>query len=443
MKSRKIATWLLSILCLGALSLGVACGDNSVQNESGVFNGENTQSSVDGGQEQLTEIEQVYAQYVMYVSEKNQTPLSYEEWLASIKGEKGDKGDQGLQGEKGDKGDQGEAGVGIEKVEFDNKGNFLVTFTDGTTQTVPMPKVEGGGEETVQEGTSGLHYMRIPGKDEYRVVSLGMADDTDIVIASTYKGLPVTEIGDEAFYKGGADTNLWKHLISSITLPDTITHIGENAFYKCEYLTELVFPDSVTSIGYGAFDGCDGLTEVVIPNSVTSIGDYAFAYCDNLTEVVIGDSVTSIGSNTFYHTNRLEKIVCPTTALAAIPTTVTRVILTSGKSISNHAFEYCVYLTEVIIPNSVTSIGSYAFYGCSSLTEVVIPNSVTSIGESAFENCFALKQIVISQSVEEVARYAFRGCSSLTIYCEVESKPDSWNRYWNESCHVVWGYKGE
>ena len=225
MKSKKGAVWLLSILCVGALSLGVACGENSAQN-----------GGSSGGQAQPTEIEAVYAQYVSYVSAQNQTPLSYEEWLATIKGEKG------------------EPGVGIEKVECDKDGNLVITLTDGSTQTVAMPEKENGGEETIQEGTAGLHYMRIPGKNEYRVVSLGMAEDTDIVIPATYKGLPVTEIGDKAFYKlDNIKGNQWGNLILSVTLPNTIKHIGDFAFFSCDSLTEVVIPDSVTSIGFDAF----------------------------------------------------------------------------------------------------------------------------------------------------------------------------------------------
>ena len=305
MRSRKFAAWLLSILCVATLSFGAACGGKSNQGNQA----SGTQSSQE--QEQATEIEQVYAQYVSYMSAKQQVPLSYEDWLSSIKGEKGDQG------------------VGIKKVEYDKDGNLVITLTDGTKQTVAMPEKETGGEESTQEGTPGLHYMRIPGKDEYRVVSLGMAEDTNIVIPATYKGLPVTEIADEAFYKGGADTNLWKHLVLSITLPDTITHIGKSAFYKCENLTELIIPSGVTSIGNSAFEGCLNLKEVVIPSSMTSIGERVFGDCKKLTKVVIPDTITSIG---------------------------------------NGAFRYCESLTEVVIPDSVVTIADFAFYQCFDLT---------------------------------------------------------------------------
>ena len=380
MKSKKSAVWLLSVLCVGALSLGVACGENSAQN-----------GGSSGGQEQPTEIEAVYAQYVSYVSAKNQTPLSYEEWLATIKGEKGDQGEKG------------EPGVGIEKVEYDKDGNLVIIFTDGSKQTVAMPEKETGGEETTQEGTAGLHYMRIPGKNEYRVVSLGMAAELDIVIPSVYNGLPVTEIGEKAFH------NEW--YIASVIIPDSVTWIGNYAFYNCSSLTEITIPDSVTGIRGSAFENCSSLqytvegnlkylgnennpylylagvdfediTSVTIDKNCKVIGDYAFYNCSSLTEVVIPDSVTSIGVD---------------------------------------AFSDCSSLTEVVIGDSVTWIGNYAFYNCSSLAEIIIPDAVTSIGDDAFLNC-----------------------TSLTIYCEAESEPNGWSYNWNfHACPVVWGYKGE
>ena len=118
--------------------------------------------------------------------------------------------------------------------------------------------------------------------------------------------------------------------------------------YTKDIPNNLTIPDSVTSIGNYAFLDCTGLTSVTIPDSVTSIGYRAFAYCRGLTSVTIPDSVTNIG---------------------------------------NYAFYGCTSLTSVIIGNSVTNIGNYAFLDCTGLTSITIPDSVTSIGEGAFCNC--------------------------------------------------------
>ena len=160
------------------------------------------------------------------------------------------------------------------------------------------------------------------------------------------------------------------HSLTSVTIPNSVTSIGDHAFRGCSGLTSVTIPNSVTSIGSGAFYGCSGLTSVTIPNSVTSIGGGAFQRCSGLTSVTIPNSVTSIGDYAFQGCSGLTSVT--------IPNSVT--------SIGDYAFQGCSGLTSVTIPNSVTSVGNYAFKGCSSLTSVTIPNSVTSIGRDAFYN---------------------------------------------------------
>ncbi len=200
----------------------------------------------------------------------------------------------------------------------------------------------------------------------------------------------VTSIGDSAFY--GCSS------LTSITIPDSVTSIGRSAFYGCSSLTSIIIPDSVTSIGTSAFRDCSSLTSVTIPDSVTSIGDSAFNGCSSLTSVTIPDSVTSIGAMAFEYCSNLTSII--------IPDSVT--------SIGYEAFAGCSSLTSITIPDSVTSIGSSAFAGCSSLTSVTIGNSVTSIGVAAFAGCSSLTSVTIPDSVTSIGYEAFNGCSSLT-----------------------------
>jgi len=122
--------------------------------------------------------------------------------------------------------------------------------------------------------------------------------------------------------------------------------------------------NSVTSIGDYAFYYCSGLTSVNIPNSVTSIGEYAFQNCYGLISVKVDEANQTYDSrnncNAIIETETNELIVgCKSTV---IPNSVT--------SIGWYAFLNCSGLTSVNIPNSVTSIGAYAFYGCSELTDV-------------------------------------------------------------------------
>ena len=195
---------------------------------------------------------------------------------------------------------------------------------------------------------------------------------------------------------------------TSVTIPNSVTSIGDRAFYGCSSLTSVTIPNSVTSIGDYAFDGCSGLTSVTIPNSVTSIGDRAFYGCSELTSVNISDiaSWCKVDFSDWYSNplNYAHKLFLNGEEVKDI------VIPSTVKEIKEYAFSGCSGLTSVTIPNSVTSIGDRAFSVCSGLTSVTIPNSVTSIGEFAFNGCSSLTSVTIPNSVTSIGSGAFYGC---------------------------------
>ena len=189
----------------------------------------------------------------------------------------------------------------------------------------------------------------------------------------------------------------------------------DNVNYLVAYVgsnTDLILPDDYNGQIYKlykrAFDGCSGLTSVTIPDSVTSIGDWAFEGCSGLASVTIGNRVTSIGNYAFSGCSGIESLV-----------------VTAGNK-KYHSANNCIIETGTkqlivgcktsIIPSdgSVTSIGEGAFDGCSGLTSVTIPDSVTSIGRSAFEGCSGLTSVTIGNSVISIGNSAFDGCSGLT-----------------------------
>ena len=216
----------------------------------------------------------------------------------------------------------------------------------------------------------------------------------------------VTEIGEHAF----SDC---KGLIS-VSLPESITAIEQGTFYGCVNLTSITLPNGLVRIGslnldFGTFERCESLISITIPDGVEVIGDCAFGMCSNLTSVTIPDSVTQIGSYAFRKCAKLDSVV--------IPDNVT--------SIGNMAFANCTSLTSVVIPGSVTRIADGAFSAIeivngndsigSNLTSVIIEDGVTSIGDGAFAGCDHLEEIVIPNTVTSIGASAFRGCSSLTL----------------------------
>ena len=189
----------------------------------------------------------------------------------------------------------------------------------------------------------------------------------------------------------------------SITIPDSVTTIGDHAFYGCGSLTSITIGNSVTSIGFYAFCNCSSLTSITIPDSVTSIGEWAFADCSSLTSITIPNSVTSIGRNAFYDCSSLTSIT--------IPDSVT--------SIGDYAFSNCSSLTSITIPDSVTSIGSYTFAYCSGVRSITIPNSVKSIKDHAFYNCRYLVEIINQSSLNITkgnSTYGYIGWNAVTIH---------------------------
>ena len=150
------------------------------------------------------------------------------------------------------------------------------------------------------------------------------------------------------------------------------------------------------------YSGVIAIPEIVnyegVSYNVTSIGKYAFNSCIKLTSISIPNSVTTISDYAFKD--------CSGLTFVSIPNSVT--------SIGYKAFMYCSALTSVSIPNSMTSIGNYVFDHCSGLSSVTIPNSVTSIGSGVFSYCSCLTSVTIPNSVTSIGNNAFYGCSGLT-----------------------------
>ena len=164
--------------------------------------------------------------------------------------------------------------------------------------------------------------------------------------------------------------------LTSMTIPSSVISLGNYCFSGCSGLTSITILSSVTSLGDGCFSDCSGLTSITIPNTVTSLGDYCFSVCSGLTSITIPSSVTSLGRCCFSGSG-IKAIT--------IPSSVT--LLGDG------CFSYCSSLTSITIPSSVTSLDSFCFSGCSGLISITIPSSVTSLGWHCFEDCQNLETV--------------------------------------------------
>ena len=262
----------------------------------------------------------------------------------------------------------------------------------------------------------------------------------------------------------------------SVTMPSTLTHIGKYAFTSSYQLTYLTIPDNVTEIGVAAFlaltsvksyqgkyassdhkclvkDGSlitvapAGLTSLIIPDGVTGIADYALATCSTIQSVTIPSSVTSIGERAFES--------CSISSIA-LPNGLTY--------IGTQAFYGCKNLTSITIPQNVTSISDMAFFMCSGLaefngkfasddhrclviggdiiafapaglSEYVVPSNVTGIGYGAFSYCSSLTAITVPDNVVCINESAFNGCFSLSFIKVLSTTPPTM-QVWNNPNNV-------
>lgn len=221
-----------------------------------------------------------------------------------------------------------------------------------------------------------------------------IGSETNVVnIPSTvsYEGVTytVTRIGEDAFRLKG---------ITSITLPNTLVSIGNNAFYWSSQLTTITIPSSVKQIGDWAFHRCYGLTQIILPNSVETLGSYAFYECTNLASVTLSSNLLELSDHTFYKCSSLTGITIPGNI----------------QKIGTGAFEECTALTSVTIKNGVKIIGSDAFKKCSKLNNLTIPNSVEDIGSYTFNTCTSLKVISLGTGIKHIGMNAFYGASCVS-----------------------------
>lgn len=124
----------------------------------------------------------------------------------------------------------------------------------------------------------------------------------DVTIPSRYQGKPVTTIGHAAFFNSA---------VTSVTIPDSVTSISDDAFVNCPQLTNISIPNSVTYIGFSAFNSCTSLKSITLPSSLSTIQSYAFCNCGNLETIRIPVSVTSIGNNAFADCPSLMTVTYP------------------------------------------------------------------------------------------------------------------------------------
>ena len=255
-------------------------------------------------------------------------------------------------------------------------------------------------------------------------------------------------IGSSAFYQCVS--------LEEVPIPPTVTAIGAGAFYGCRSLVSVTLPIAVTSLGAGAFSDCSSLTSVILPEGLDTIPQYLFSSCHSLASITIPESVVAIEESAFYGCDSLQTVYIPQNVeiigdgafsychgLETIeldpnntrfkivdgvlfnPSKTILMLYPAGRransyaipssvdTIANRSFAGANYLTEVVIPNSVTLIGVSAFNRCNGLHSVTIPTG--NIGWNAFYGCESLETVYVGHAVDRINYHAFMACDNLRL----------------------------
>ena len=281
-----------------------------------------------------------------------------------------------------------------------DQSNHLIGLTSGT----PKPSGDLVIPETIHSNGADWTITEIM-DNAFRESTI-----TSVVIPNT-----VTAIGNQAFY-------LCTSLSGTVTIPNSVNTVGYTAFCRCDRMTEVVLPakdvtygngcfmttgltgtltlpEGLVTISYEMFYNNDKLTHVVIPHTVTTISQDAFANCDMLEEVLIPNSVTAIYNNPFYSSEKIESVMVEEGS---------PVYYSENNGIIHQATNTLVIgCKNSVIPEGVVAIGPYAFGQCGLTQMPEIPSSVTTIGSHAFLSCNDHGSLMIPETVTEIASEAF------------------------------------
>lgn len=208
--------------------------------------------------------------------------------------------------------------------------------------------------------------------------------------------------------------------IPSAYLPDTVTSVGEYAFSYVETLTAAYFPDWLTTISKGTFAGCKNLVDFTLPSALTKVDDYAFYNCNKLKDQPMPKSLIWVNWAAFRNCDQLTEAVFSDELMDLSSEAfyncdkLEKVRLSAKIDILGECtFAKCPLLKEVIIPEGVTFINPSAFADCTSLESVELPDSMTLVNSTIFQNCTSLKNVKLPKNTKTL-HAAFMGCTALT-----------------------------
>ena len=319
-----------------------------------------------------------------------------------------------------------------------NTATGMITGVSGAVGDVTIPERIG---ETVITGIAPYAFVTRSGSG-----AIGNKGLTSIVIPAT-----VTTIGDYAFYdcdnlasvhfEGDSQLKtIGKYAFAYCDGLATVTYTGnqlerieDHAFFKCSVLTGMTFPAGIQHIGTSAFEHCRSIRSLTIPENLTDIGQWAFGSLEGLEKLTMSGELDLSGilgwsvvdKLTLTGTTVIGKKPNEDGSWSGIPGREARTLILADTitSIQEKAFEGSSELTSVTFSSNLKHIGNDAFSDCRGLTSVELPEGLESLGEYAFSWCENLTEITIPQSLKSIGRFCFNGCNNLQLF-DLSGIPD-------------------
>ncbi len=281
---------------------------------------------------------------------------------------------------------------------------------------------------------NGLKYEMNEDMGSYTVTGIGAFEGTDLTVPSTYNGLPVTAIGEKAFYGLGSLTRVVLSdgvqsigneafagctTLREITIPNSITTLGTSVFSDCTSLVSVALPSGIMTIPYRTFYRCKNLSSVEIPNTVETIINESFGYCVNLEAITIPNSVTDICEDAF---SGCEKLIRVENGVHYVDNWVIKIdrgiktldLCNDTVGMAHYATPDHLNLDSIVFPYGFRTVGIGNFQYGSGFTEISFPNTLKTIGRESFYKCGDLKTVILPADIESVGLSAFSECSSLS-----------------------------
>lgn len=269
-----------------------------------------------------------------------------------------------------------------------------------------------------------------------------------LLLLTVVIGFQTKAKGEDDFRINGTILTAYVGTDTFVSVPSTVTTIGEGAFAGNTTLQSIELPDSLREIGYNAFGGCTALTSVTIPDSVTKVGPGAFKGCSALTLADLGAGISSWGSGVFNDCTSLSKVIVDGNnnyllyyngalyngdmsmlyQVLAGRTGDSYAMPDEVKEIDTYAFWNQQNIKNVKVSPNVTEIPSYAMSSMGSVENVILPDSVSSIAEKAFANNTTLKQVMIPASVNSIQDNAFANSPNVKILTTKNSTADQFGQ---------------